>query len=167
MRQLDESRISELDPASLACLSRTRSAVLNVLVAIGIMIAVSGGVLRLRAAGEMAARPSALVHRLFMTALVVLGVASYLSRRVMGRRPALADPSRRERQFFRSHVVPALLAAAAAPLGLACGWLVAPQLDVVIPFWVVPLALGFLSLPRARELADFEQPMASAGASQG
>ena len=85
----------------------------------------------------------------------------------MGRRAALDDPSRRERQFFRSHVVPALLAAAATPMGLTCGWLVAPQLDVVVPFWVVPLALGFLSVPRAGELADFEQPMSSAGASQG
>ena len=40
----------------------------------------------------------------------------------------------------------------ALPLGLVYGWLVIPQLEAVIPFWAVPLAFGFLSLPRQAEL---------------
>jgi len=153
-----------LDPASRACLARTRSAVLNVLVADGLTIAVSGWLLRTRAAALWPQPATALHHRL-MAVLIVLGLTSYLSRRLMGRRAALHDPSRRESRFFWSHVLPALIAALAAPLGLVYGWLIVPRFEAVIPFWVVPLALGFLSLPRATELADFDRPMPDSGAS--
>ena len=59
-----------------------------------------------------------------------------------------AEAGRRNHLFYWSHVGPALIAAVAIPLGFAYGWLVAPWLDAVIPFWAVPLRLGFLSLPR-------------------
>jgi len=153
-----------LDPASRACLARTRSAVLNVLVAMGLMIAVSGWLLRARAAAAGRQQPAMALERGLMAGLIVLGVTSYLSRRLMGRRAALRDPSRRESVFFWSHVLPALIAALAVPLGLAHGWLIIPRLEAVIPYWVVPLALGFLALPRERELAEFDRPMPDAGA---
>jgi hypothetical protein len=155
-----------LDPTSRDCLAKTRSAVLNVLVATGLMIAVSGWLLRLRAgAFDRPAQPTRLLHQGLMTALAVVAASSYLARRLLGRRAALRDPSRRARTFFRAHVLPALIAALAAPLGLAYGWFLAPSLESVIPFWVVALALGFLSLPRVAELADFDQTMPHAGAS--
>jgi hypothetical protein len=153
-----------LDPGLRACLARTRSAVLNVLVADGLTIAVSGWLLRTRAAAP-ARQPAMALHQTLMAGLILLGIMSYLSRRLMGRRALLSDPTRRESQFFGSHVVPALIAALAAPLGLLYGWLVIPSLDAIIPFWVVPLALGFLSLPRERELSDLDQPMPDSGAS--
>jgi hypothetical protein len=165
MQHTVDSRSPALDPASRACLARTRSAVLNVLVAMGLTIAVSGWLLHTRAAADQRPQPPKSVHLGLMTGLLVLGTASYLSRRLMGRRSALREPSRRARLFFWSHVLPALLAALAAPLGLAYGWLIVPRLEVVIPFWVVPLALGFLSLPREGELADFDRPMPHAGES--
>jgi len=156
-----------LDPTSRACLARTRSAVLNVLVAMGLTIAVSGWLLRARAAAAGAAgrpQPASALERGLIAGLIVLGVASYLSKRLMGRRAALRDPSRRESLFFWSHVLPALIAALAVPLGLAHGWLILPRLEAVIPFWVIPLALGFHALPRERELADFDRPMPDPGA---
>jgi hypothetical protein len=165
MHPTDDSTSPVLDHASRACLARTRSAVLNVLVAMGLTIAISGWLLRMRSADLERPLPSKSVHLGMMAGLIVLGTASYLSRRLMGRRAALRDSSRRERLFFWSHVLPSLIAALAAPLGLAYGWFVVPRLEVVIPFWVVPIALGFLSLPREQELADFDQPMTHAGAS--
>jgi hypothetical protein len=165
MRRTFESTSRQIDPASRDCLARTRSAVLNVLVVIGLSIAVSGWVLRARAAGERQRQPTKILDRGLTVGLLVTGTASYLSRRIMGRRSALDDPSRRERRFFWAHLVPAILAALAAPLGLAYGWFVDPSLGAVIPFWVVPLALGFLALPREHELADFERPIPDGGAS--
>ena len=47
----------------------------------------------------------------------------------------------------------------AIPLGLIYGWFVRPTLDAVAPFWIAGLAIGFLSLPRAAELDDFEEPI--------
>jgi hypothetical protein len=58
-------------------------------------------------------------------------------------------------------VLAASLAALAVPLGLLSGWIDRPRLDVVGPFWVVALALGFLALPRAHELEDFAEPLPS------
>jgi hypothetical protein len=164
MRPTLDSSSQFLDPASRACLARTRSAVLNVLIAVGLTIAASGWLLRMRA-GAAGPQPAGTLHDRLMLLLLALGVTSYLSGRLMGRRAALSDPSRRESLFFWSHVVPALIAALSAPLGLLYGWLIRPRLDAVIPFWIVPLALGLLSLPRATELADFERPMPESGAS--
>jgi hypothetical protein len=140
--------------------------VLNVLVAVGLSIAVSGWLLRSRAGGVLGqGQATRWLHQGLMATLVVLGTSSYASRRVLGRRSALVDPSRRGRVFFWSHVLPAILAALAAPLGLAYGWFIVPDLAAIIPFWIVPLALGVLALPRAAELTEFDQPMPDAGAS--
>jgi hypothetical protein len=154
---------SFLDPASRPCLAKTRSAVLNVLVAVGFTIAVSGWLLRARPGPAERSQLTHAIHLGLMAALLILGATSFVSRRLMGRRSWLRDPMRRERRFFWSHVLPALFAALATPLGLAYGWFVAPQLELVIPFWVIPLALGFLALPRAAELADFDRPMPHPG----
>jgi hypothetical protein len=155
---------SKLSDASRACLARTRSAVLNVLVAVGLVIAGSGWLLRTRADAPRL-QPSKTLHDRLTLGLISLAATSYVSRRVMARRAARSDPARREALFFRAHVVPALIAALAAPLGLAYGWLVAARLEAIIPFWVVPLALGLLSLPREGELTDLGRRNSEAGAS--
>jgi hypothetical protein len=165
MRHTPETDSTGLDPASEACLSRTRSAVLNVLVAVGLTIAVSGWLLRGRQP-EAPAQTERLVHQVLTLGWLGLGVLSFLMRRIMGRRAALSDPSYRERRFFRAHVLPAIAAALIVPLGLLHGWLSDPRLEAVIPFWVVPLALGFLALPRASELEGFDRPISDAGAAE-
>jgi hypothetical protein len=146
-----------------ACFERTRAAVLNVLVAVGFMIAVSGAAIRAWPLERLPAGSQA-AYRQIMTLLFVLGVASYATRRLLERQSARAEPSRRDKLFFWAHVLPAVVAALAVPLGLYCGWYVDPRLGAVSPFWVIPLALGFLALPRQRELENFEPSTASAGA---
>jgi hypothetical protein len=106
------------------------------------------------------------VHQLLTIGWLGLGVLSFLLRRIMGRRTAMSDPARRESRFFWSHVVSAITAALIAPLGLIHGWLSDPRLEAIIPFWVVPMALGLLALPRASELDGFDRPMAGAEAAE-
>jgi hypothetical protein len=146
------------------CLERTRSGVLNVLVGVGLTIALGGGLLRGRAGAGRPAPPRGL-HGAMMLALLALAVASYLLRRVLGRRAASLDPGRREPAFYWAHVLPAAIAALAAPLGIVHGWWVDPRLEAVIAFWVVPLALGFLFVPRPHELDEFDRPSPDPGAS--
>jgi hypothetical protein len=134
------------------CLRRTRTAVLNVLVGVGLMIAVSGWLLRRRA--EDIVRPAPRMHKGLLLALVFVAVASYLIRRTGLGRLSDAPAGRREGRFYWSHVGSAAIAAIGVPLGLVYGWFVDPRLEGVIPFWVVPLALGFLAIPRRGELAD-------------
>jgi hypothetical protein len=160
-----ESDSTGLDPASQACLSQTRSAVLNVLVAVGATIAISGWLLRGREPAA-AGQTSRDVHQVLLIALLALAVLSFLLRRIMGRRSALSDPTRRARRFFWSHVLPAIMAALIAPLGLLHGLLSDPGVEAISPFWVVPLALGVLALPRASELRGFDGPISSEGASR-
>jgi len=147
------------DPADTSwadCLDRARSAVLNVLVGVGLTIAASGWLLRGRARAQRPSAPRGL-HDVLMLALIALAVASYLALRA-GRRPAGFSPGRRQAAFFRSRVLSATIAALAAPLGTVHGWWVDPRLEAIVPFWVVPLALGFLAVPRAHELADLDRP---------
>jgi hypothetical protein len=152
-----------------ACLEQTRSAVLNVLVAVGLMIAVSGWLLRSRAEA-MAAEPqpqaSRAVHDALMAGLITLGVSGFVLLRLGGRRPAASRSDRPGLRFFWSHVLAASIAALAVPLGLVYGWLVEPTLGAVIPFWVVPLAIGFLAWPRTRALEDLQRTMPGPGVSQ-
>jgi hypothetical protein len=145
------------------CLNRTRSHVLNVLVVVGLSIAVSGWLLRVRAQ-TWQPRPAKTLSDSLYVALIALAAASYIARRVLGARATRAEAGRRAHLFYWSHVAPALIAAVAIPLGFAYGWLVAPRLDAVIPFWAVPFAMGFLSLPRKAELADIERPDSDGGA---
>jgi hypothetical protein len=133
-----------------ACLTRTRSAVLNVLVGVGSMIALSGWILR-RRAEDAIIPPSRRLHDGLMLALIAVAVASYVARRTWTRRPSASASGGEAARFYWAHVGSALIAALAAPLGLAYGWWVDPRLEGVIPFWVVALALGFLAVPRRGE----------------
>ncbi|WP_435008540.1 hypothetical protein P12x_005747 [Tundrisphaera lichenicola] len=149
-------------PATLACLARTRSAVLNVLVVVGAGIAASGWILGRH--NPDAALPWGLerTQRALMGALMVLGVASYVLLRVGSGRDALRDPSRRAANFFKARVGTASIAGLAIPLGFAYGWLIDPRLQALAPFWIAALGLGFLALPRGAELDDFDEPMIEA-----
>jgi hypothetical protein len=135
---------------------RIRSHVLNVLVAVGLSIALSGWLLRARAANWQP-RPAETLSNWLYAGLIALAATSYIARRILGIRAARAQTGRRDRLFYWSHVGPAALAALAVPLGLAYGWLVSPRLDAIAPFWAVAFALGFLSLPRRYELIEQER----------
>ncbi len=139
-----------------ACLERTRTAVLNVLIAVGVCIALSGGLLRFRtdALGPSAARN---LHQKLMAGLIVISVISYATRRILSQRTVQGQAASRESRFYWSHVLPAIIAALAAPLGLAYGWWVDGSFQSVVPFWIAALALGSLALPRDRELECFDR----------
>jgi hypothetical protein len=160
MRDLTETGECRLDAASAACLNRTRSAVLNVLVGVGAVVALSGLVLRGRPTGALAGPQQALSHAMLL-GLFILFVVSTLLRRLLGRQSRLRDPMLRDHRFFLAHILPAVLGALAAPLGLAYGWLISPRLEAILPFWLVALILGSLAYPRTGELEGFDQPMPS------
>ncbi len=139
------------------CLERTRSAVLNVLVITGSGIALSGGLLRWRDGWAWFRAPEGVGQGL-VVALGLAAVSSYAVRRLMSGRKTKLDPARRASRFYLGHVLSAVLAALGVPLGLAYGWFLRPRLDAVGPFWIAALALGFLALPRAREIDDLVSP---------
>lgn len=145
------------DPLA-AGLERTRSAVLNILVVVGLGIAVSGWVLRPRAQG-VAPWPVVTARRVALSGLLALVVASFATRRIGSTREALRDPNTRLARFHRAHLLGALIAALAVPLGFIYGYAVDPTLPAVAPFWVAALTLGFLSLPRRSTLDDFDDPL--------
>jgi hypothetical protein len=147
-----------LDPASAACLHRTRSAVMTVLALDGLLIAASGLLLRTRGPG-MTLWPAEEAYRWSHLTLLALMFAGSAVRLIGTARPVLEDPSRRARRFHWSHLIGALAGTAALPIGFAYGWAVRPQLAAVGPFWAVALVLGLLALPRADELIGFDQPM--------
>jgi hypothetical protein len=146
-------------------LAHTRTAVLNVLIAVGLVIAISGGLLRFRAGSE-AATFSRRFHQELMACLVLVAVTSYAARRILTQRLWRGKAPASESLFYWSHVLPAAIAALAAPLGLAYGWFIDPTVKSVIPFWVVALALGSLALPRSTELDCFDRPAAGEGSVQ-
>ena len=150
--------MTELEPAAARCLERTRSAVLNVLIAIGLGIALSGLILRWRDRGAIW-RASDELGQGLLVGLFVLVVSSYVARRVGASRSRLHDPERRASRFYGAHLASALIGSLAIVLGLCYGWWIRPRLDAVSPFWVASLALGFLALPRADELRDFDEPI--------
>jgi hypothetical protein len=151
-----------LDREAAACLERTRSAVVNVLVAAGTGIAISGLLLRWRDRWAVDLAPAS-TSRAFTAGLVALMALSYATRRAVAGRGALRDPLRRAGRFYLGHVLSAALAALAVPLGLAHGWLVRPRIDAVAPYWFAALALGSLAFPRAAALEGFDEPMPGAG----
>jgi hypothetical protein len=136
-------------------LLRTRRAVLNVLVGVAIMIAVSGWLLGRRAEDRIVV-PARGTHDGLLIGLFTAGIFSYFLRRRGMRSSTHLPMDRRLRDFYWSHVGAAAIAALGVPMGLAYGWWVDPRLEGVIPFWVVPLALGFLSIPRRTELEDVD-----------
>jgi hypothetical protein len=162
MRNLDDTVEESLDPASLECLRRTRSGVLNVLVGVGVVVAVTGLVLRGRAEGALQPIPAGL-RQTMLAVLIGIFVLSSILRRAMGGRARLRDPVRRGRRFYLAHVLPAAVGALAAPVGLVHGWLISPRLAAVLPFWLAALVLGILAYPRGRELDEFDRPMEPEG----
>lgn len=150
------------DPATVDWLARTRSAVLNVLVFVGAGIAVSGWGLRRRQPGQRApwGWDVPLTHSDAMIVLVGLIALAYAILRVGSSRTFLRGPTTRGLRFFWSRVAAAMVAAAAIPLGFVAGWTNDPRLEVLAPFWIAALGLGFLALPRGFELDDFAEPMA-------
>jgi hypothetical protein len=149
--------MTPLAPADLKCLDRTRSAVVNVLVAVSAGIAATGLLLRWRDRGALF-RAQGLARQVMLGALFVLVVASFLCRRILARRSSLRDPSSRCARFLRAHVLAASVGALAIPLGLVYGWTVRPRFDAVAPFWVAALALGVLALPRSVALEGLDEP---------
>lgn len=147
-----------LEPAADACLSRTRASVINVLIAISVGIAISGFLLRWRDRGAIWRAPDELRQGL-LAGLFLLVFMSFIARRVGASRARLHDPRRRASRFYQAHLSSAVIGSLAILLGLCYGWWIRPRLDAVSPFWVAALALGFLALPRADELRDFEDPI--------
>ena len=158
MRDLTESADEYLDPASLECLKKTRSGVLNVLVGVGVVVAISG----MAAAGPRGGRRARSFTNFMYLGLIMIFAASTIARRSMGRRSWLRDPSSRGARFFRAHLVAAVIGALAAPLGFVFGWLASPRLEAILPFWLTALVLGILAYPRSQELDGFDAPMTSA-----
>lgn len=150
--------MTALEPAAERCLDRTRSAVLNVLMVIGAGIGISGLILRWRDRGAIW-RASEMLGRALLAGLFLLVLTSVMMRRVGASRARLHDPQHRGSRFYRAHLASAVIGSLAILLGLCYGWWIRPRLDAVSPFWVAALALGFLAIPRADELRDFEEPI--------
>jgi hypothetical protein len=153
MPPTNEPAADPVDPEREACLSRTRAAVLNVLVVAGFLIAVSGWLLR-RHAQQGFVVASRAWHDRLLFGLIAVAVCSYVIRRSGTRGSDARGVSRRAARFFWSHVGSAAVAAVGVILGFVYGWYVDPRLQGVIVFWVVPMALGLLALPRRGELDD-------------
>lgn len=155
---MDDEARGRLDPEAAECLDRTRSAVLNVLVAVGAGIAVSGWTLGRLDRGALLWDPL-MARRVSIAVVLALLVTSRLVLRVGSSRTVLRKTSDRYRRFSRAHVLSALIGAAGVPLGFAYAWAVKPRLEDISPYWVVALAVGFLALPRSHELADLDAPL--------
>jgi hypothetical protein len=143
--------------ADEACLERTRTAVLNVLMAASAGIAASALALRWRDRAAIWRGPEG-IRQALLAVLLILVAASAWARRWGAARTRLRDPQLRAGRFFRAHLISAIIASMAVPLGLVYGWFFRPRLDAVSPFWVAAIALGFLALPRASGLADLDEP---------
>ncbi|MFO0959771.1 MAG: hypothetical protein U0800_20435 [Isosphaeraceae bacterium] len=143
-------------------LERTRSAVMNVLVAVGLGIAATGFVLRSRERDPWLFAPRD-IDRWAYGGLIAVALMSLAARRSLASRDRLRDPAHRAGRFYRAHLAAALIGALAIPMGFAYGWWILPRLDGVGPFWVVALAAGAMAYPRAHELTDFEEPIPASG----
>ncbi len=147
------------DPATVACLERTRSDVLNVLVAVGAGIAASGWILGRHRPDGPPPWGMPRTQRLATLAVVAMVALGYLVLRVGSGRLALLDPATRASRFRGARVATAAVGALAVPLGFAYGWLADPRLEALAPYWVAALGLGFLALPRGHELDGFDEPI--------
>ena len=146
--------------AADAGLERTRSAVLNVLVAVGLGIGLSGWALA-RRAPVFAPLPVWIAQRAAYLMLLILFLSSLAIRRIFASRHALRDPAGRGSRIYRAHVASAAVGALAVPLGFAFAWTFWPELEGVGPFWVVALATGVLAMPREAEVAGLDPPTKS------
>jgi len=143
-----------------AALERARSAVLNVLVAVGLGIGVSGWALARRAS---ATAPQFLwiAQRAAYPALAILLFASIATRYLLAPRRAPGRPTRRAARLYWAHFASAAVGALAVPLGFAFAWLFDPELEGVGPFWFVALATGLLAMPGAPRAAGLDPPAKS------
>lgn len=148
-----------LDAASAACLNRTRAVVLNIIIVAGLLLVLSGFAVREFDFGIPPIGQQEGARRAAYATLIGVVVASYATRRALGGRSALRDPATRGPRYCLAHVAGAMIGAMAVPLGFAYGILVRPDIQEIALFWVAGMALGFLSLPRGHELADFDEPM--------
>jgi hypothetical protein len=144
-------------------LERTRSAVMNIMVAMGGGIALSGIVLGRQKWGPSLFSPE-LAQKWAYRALLALFVASHVARRLGTSRAALRDPEGRPGRFFWGHVLAAAFAALAVPLGFFSAWATGPLalrplIWDILPFWLVGLALAVLAFPRDYELAGLDKPL--------
>lgn len=149
-----------------ALLDRTRSAVMNVLMAVGLGIAATGFLLRGHPR-DLWLLPPLDVEQWAYGGLAGLALLSVIVRRTLGSRDRLRDPAHRADRFRQAHFVSAVVGALAVPMGFAYGWLIRPSLDGVGPFWVVALATGAMAYPRTRELADFDEPLPPTPSGEG
>lgn len=156
-----QSTAEALEPGASRCLERTRSWVLNVLVADGLTILISALVLRQVGPVVVDVESDLLRKILFGTLFAVFVVAMLVLRR-LGGRERLADPTTRASRFFGSHVGAAAIGWAALPTGLIYGLTVDPSLGGLAPFWLAAMVLGKLAYPGAVELEGFDEPMSHA-----
>ena len=119
MRELTETAELSLDPAAIECLGKTRSGVLNVLVGVGMIVALSGFVLRGRASGGAVPRARTGSTRVCSWVWDLIFVAQHDPAQSPGSsRPGSAIRSPGGPRFYWGHVLPAVVGALAAPLGL-------------------------------------------------
>jgi hypothetical protein len=150
--------MSALEPPAAACLERTRSVVLDIMVADGIGIAITGYLLRRPDVGALFRAPLIVEQALFGALLSVV-VLSYVVLRTGTRRSLLRNPRHRAARLFRAHVLAAGIGFLAIPLGLLYGWFIDADLSKMAGFWIAALGCGAMSLPRAVELEGFDQPL--------
>ena len=162
MRDLTETDEESLDLASLECLKRTRSGVLNVLVGVGGRRRCLRSLLRGRTSEALVGPQEPLSQALLLSLLGFSWSALSLAACWAAGRGSAILSLRGPRFFWVTFCRPPI-GALAAPLGLIHGWLISPRLEAILPFWVVALVLGILAYPRGRELEGFDQPMAPAG----
>ncbi len=146
-------------PEAVACLVRTRSAVLNVMVFVGAGIAVSGWGLGRHKVLQPIFLGLTVTRRGSIVVLLGLIALAYLILRVGSGRELLRDPNTRASRFFWARLAAAIVAAWAIPLGFVAGWANDARLEALAPFWIAALGLGFLALPRGYELDDFAEPI--------
>lgn len=131
---------------------RTRDAVLNAIVGVAVVIALSGIVLA-RKPVPIPSRETREFARETYAALVGIVLLGYAYRRTYGSATTLREPGGLAR-FRKARLVAIGFATAAAGLGFAHGFYVRPTLNGVAPFWIAALALAALALPKNADLLD-------------
>lgn len=150
----------EPDPSSLRCFERTRSTVMTILLIDGLLIAISGLLLRNREPGISLWLAEDAYRRFHLALLILMFVGSFI--RLVGMTRLVMNLTRNGfGWFFWSHTGSALIGTLAIPIGFVYGWAVRPMLSTIGPFWAVALVLGILALPRMDELIGIDPSRSS------